>query len=67
MSPNNLSFIDVSFSYDSSLEPIIKNASFSLSYGWTGIIGPNGIGKSTLAKIAGFFFDKFIVVYLLYL
>ena len=52
MSPNNISFIDVSFSYDSSLEPIIKNAFFSLSYGWTGIIGPNGIGKSTLAKIA---------------
>ncbi|MEN8233446.1 MAG: ATP-binding cassette domain-containing protein [Actinomycetota bacterium] len=46
-------FHNVSFSYSSAV-PIIEDASFDLGPGWTGFIGANGAGKSTvLHLIAG--------------
>jgi macrolide transport system ATP-binding/permease protein len=48
----NLQFVDVSFSYDSSPEIILSSLNLHFSGGWTGIIGANGVGKSTVAKLA---------------
>ncbi len=64
----NLRFNDVAFSYEeeisrtaNSYTPLSRNIgdSFALeslnihfSAGWTGIVGPNGTGKSTIAKLA---------------
>jgi ATPase subunit of ABC transporter with duplicated ATPase domains len=52
MSSINLRFTNVSFSYESSEHLIINNLTVSFPRGWTGIVGPNGIGKTTLAKLA---------------
>ena len=48
----NLRFSEVSFSYDTSIENIFSDINISFNTGWTGIVGPNGIGKTTLAKLA---------------
>jgi len=47
-----LTFNNISFSYDTSAEPLFENISLSFSRGWTGIIGENGCGKSTLLQLA---------------
>lgn len=52
MSAYNLRFIDVTFSYDTSTEPVISSLTVHFSRGWSGIVGPNGTGKSTVAKLA---------------
>lgn len=52
MSIINLCFTNVSFSYSISQSPIIKDLTVTLQKGWTGIIGANGIGKTTFAKLA---------------
>jgi ATPase subunit of ABC transporter with duplicated ATPase domains len=52
MSPVNVRFIDVSFSYDSLSENIVSALSLHIAPGWTGIVGPNGSGKTTIAKLA---------------
>lgn len=41
-------FRDVSFTYDTMTSPLIKGLSFDLARGWTGIIGANGAGKTTI-------------------
>ncbi len=41
---------DLSFSYSSALE-VLKDASLSLSPGWTGVVGVNGGGKTTLLRL----------------
>ena len=43
-------FNHVSFSYSSAV-PIIEDASFDLGPGWTGLVGANGVGKSTLLHL----------------
>jgi ATPase subunit of ABC transporter with duplicated ATPase domains len=46
-------FSHVSFSYSSAV-PILRDVSFDLGSGWTGLVGGNGVGKSPLlALIAG--------------
>jgi macrolide transport system ATP-binding/permease protein len=45
-------FRDVSFTYDTMTSPLIKGLSFDLGRGWTGIIGANGAGKTTILKLA---------------
>ena len=41
-----------SFAYPSALEPILSNVTVTFPVGWTGLLGDNGCGKSTLARIA---------------
>ena len=48
----NLRFSEVCFSYDTSIESIFSDINISFNTGWTGIVGPNGIGKTTLVKLA---------------
>ncbi|GHU92390.1 ABC transporter ATP-binding protein [Spirochaetia bacterium] len=47
-----LSFNAVEYFYPSSVEPVLKNISFDLHRGWTGIVGVNGAGKTTLLLLA---------------
>lgn len=42
----------VSFAYPSALEPILSDVTVAFPVGWTGLLGDNGCGKSTLARIA---------------
>lgn len=48
----DLQFIDVSFRYDSSSEIIFESLNLHFTGGWTGIVGANGAGKTTVAKLA---------------
>jgi ATPase subunit of ABC transporter with duplicated ATPase domains len=47
-----LSFNSVEFSYPSSERPVLRDVSFELSPGWTGVAGENGAGKTTLLLLA---------------
>jgi len=50
-----LSFValrDVSFAYAASVDNLFSHLSVNLSRGFTGIVGANGVGKSTLLKLA---------------
>ncbi len=47
-----LIFNDVTFVYDSASEALFRNISFQAGPGWTGIVGANGTGKTTLLKLA---------------
>lgn len=42
---------DVTYTYPSAVEPILKDASITFPQGWSGLLGDNGCGKTTLAKI----------------
>ncbi|HET6486526.1 MAG TPA: ATP-binding cassette domain-containing protein, partial [Spirochaetia bacterium] len=52
MSRSFLLFQRVSFAYDSSLTLLFQNLSLSFPSGWTGIVGANGTGKTTLLRLA---------------
>lgn len=41
----------VSYTYPSATEPILDNISATFPQGWSGLLGDNGCGKTTLAKI----------------
>ncbi|MDR2485660.1 MAG: ATP-binding cassette domain-containing protein [Treponema sp.] len=47
-----LAFDSVEFSYPDSVFPVLKDLSFDLRSGWTGICGENGAGKTTLLRLA---------------
>lgn len=47
-----LSLTGVTFAYPSAQEPILNNVTVAFPVGWTGLLGDNGCGKSTLARIA---------------
>lgn len=47
-----LNLTHISYTYPCTILPVIDNVSATFSSGWTGIIGDNGCGKSTLARIA---------------
>jgi ATPase subunit of ABC transporter with duplicated ATPase domains len=47
-----LNFKEVTFRYETGIEPVFKNVSLHFHQGWSGIVGQNGSGKSTLMKLA---------------
>ena len=47
-----LLFQNISFAYERAAQPIIRNLSVHFTAGWTGIVGANGVGKSTILKLA---------------
>ena len=52
MTDLSLLFQKISFTYDRATQPIIRNLSVHFTPGWTGIVGANGVGKSTILKLA---------------
>ena len=45
-------FQNVSFTYDGATQPLILDLSAHFVRGWTGVVGANGAGKSTILKLA---------------
>ena len=52
MAELSLLFQNISFAYDTAAQSIIRNLSVHFTPGWTGIVGANGVGKSTILKLA---------------
>ena len=52
MSNEFILFQNVTFAYDTSTSQLLLDISASFPRGWTGIVGANGVGKSTLLKLA---------------
>ena len=52
MADLSIVFQNVSFTYDKATQPLFNNLSLHLAQGWTGIVGANGVGKSTILKLA---------------
>ena len=52
MSQPIISFHDISFSYDTSSGLLIAGLTVRFPVGWTGIVGANGAGKTTVLKLA---------------
>ena len=52
MTDLSILFQNVSFTYDKATQPLIRNLSVHFNQGWTGIVGANGVGKSTILKLA---------------
>ncbi len=45
-------FDNVSYRYESMPEPLLHGLSISFPTGWTGVVGANGTGKTTVLKLA---------------
>ncbi len=43
----------ITYTYPGTPDPVLSDVSATFGCGWTGIVGDNGCGKSTLARIAG--------------
>ncbi|MEV4133680.1 ABC transporter ATP-binding protein [Dactylosporangium sp. NPDC049742] len=57
-SPVAVSFEGVTFGYAASLEPVVRDVSFTVAYGTrTALVGPSGAGKSTLLQLVERFYD----------
>ncbi|MBN2134899.1 MAG: ABC-F family ATP-binding cassette domain-containing protein [Acidobacteria bacterium] len=52
MPDNTIIFQNVTFLYDGAAEPLFRDLSLQFSRGWTGIVGANGVGKSTILKLS---------------
>ena len=52
MSDLSILFRNISFTYDTATRPLINDLSAHFTRGWTGIVGANGVGKSTVLKLA---------------
>ncbi len=52
MADSSLQFQKITFAYDTATQPVIRNLSVHFTPGWTGIVGANGVGKSTILKLA---------------
>ncbi len=42
----------VTFAYPSAQNPVLNNLTVAFPTGWTGLLGDNGCGKTTLARVA---------------
>jgi ATPase subunit of ABC transporter with duplicated ATPase domains len=49
---SNISLSHLTFSYEGASEPLFEDASATFATGWTAVLGDNGIGKTTLIRIA---------------
>ena len=49
--PATIQCSSVSFTYPQAAAPLFSDATFTLSKGWTAVLGDNGIGKTTLMRI----------------
>ena len=45
-------FQNVTFTYNRATYPLIHDLSITFNQGWTGIVGANGVGKSTILRLA---------------
>jgi ATPase subunit of ABC transporter with duplicated ATPase domains len=45
-------FEEVSYRFESMSEPLLRNLGISFAAGWTGVVGANGAGKTTVLKLA---------------
>jgi ATPase subunit of ABC transporter with duplicated ATPase domains len=52
MADLSILFQNVSFTYNKATHPLIRDLSVHFARGWTGIVGANGVGKSTILKLA---------------
>ena len=52
MAQPRLHLSNISFTYDGMSRPLFDLLSLDLHAGWTGLVGANGIGKSTLLELA---------------
>ncbi len=52
MQREGVEFQNVSFFYDTASTPLLERLSGRFPVGWTGIVGANGVGKTTLLKLA---------------
>ena len=53
MSPNSvLTLSHITFTYPEAPEPLLADVSVTFARGWTAVLGDNGIGKTTLVRIA---------------
>lgn len=52
MTHKSILFQNISFTYDRANRPLFTNLCAHLTRGWTGVVGANGVGKSTLLKLA---------------
>ena len=52
MTDLSIRFQEVSFTYDRATQPLITDLSVHFNCGWTGVVGANGAGKSTILKLA---------------
>ena len=51
MSSLSVALRNVSFAYDSTVQPVFTDLSLHLSRGFTGVVGANGAGKTTLLRL----------------
>jgi macrolide transport system ATP-binding/permease protein len=52
MTGHALRFDSVCFSYEGASQPLIHDLTAHFARGWTGVVGANGAGKSTILKLA---------------
>jgi len=52
MKNRGIDFHDVSYTYEDASRPLLQAISCRFAAGWTGIVGANGCGKTTLLKLA---------------
>ncbi|WP_028972595.1 ATP-binding cassette domain-containing protein [Spirochaeta cellobiosiphila] len=53
MSARQIQISNVTFSYPDSVKPVLLNINLTLTEGWTGLVGPNGSGKTTFVHLIG--------------
>lgn len=51
-SPSVLTLSHITFTYPGAPEPLFADVSATFARGWTAVLGDNGIGKTTLARLA---------------